>query len=124
MVNAAKRKEKQENAFKLRKHEQACKKEDFMAQSLKVWNQEIVANWEHEKTARRTHQLWWHGLPPPIRGKVWQLAIGNAVGLNSAASFALYAARAKDKKKTTNKKSEIEIELDVSRTFPQLCFFQ
>ena len=37
------------------------KKEDFMANSLKIWNNEILSNWKEQKNAKRTHQLWWHG---------------------------------------------------------------
>ena len=29
---------------------------------------------QHSKKAR---ELWWQGLPPSVRGKVWKLAIGN-----------------------------------------------
>ena len=27
--------------------------------------------------AKKTRELWWQGLPPSVRGKVWKLAIGN-----------------------------------------------
>lgn len=33
------------------------------------------------KNAKRTHELWWSGLPPSIRGKVWQLAIDNKLDI-------------------------------------------
>jgi len=53
--------EKKENQTKLKKYEQQMKKEDFMANSLKIWNNEILKNWNEQKNAKRTHQLWWHG---------------------------------------------------------------
>ena len=53
--------EQKENQTKLKKYEQQMKKEDFMANSLKIWNNEILTNWNDQKIAKRTHQLWWHG---------------------------------------------------------------
>jgi len=29
----------------------------------------------------RTRQLWWQGLPSTVRGRVWQLAIGNELNI-------------------------------------------
>ena len=28
-----------------------------------------------------TRQLWWHGIPPSIRGLVWKLVIGNDLNI-------------------------------------------
>ena len=128
----------------MKKHEQQMKKEDFMANSLKLWNTEILVNWNELKNAKRTHQLWWHGLPPSIRGKVWKLAIGNELNLTKE-SYYFYEKKAKQKldylkhnqgldqsfdlseSKNGEKSDESSVELiklDVSRTFPQLSFFQ
>ncbi len=78
--------------------------------------------------------MWWHGLPPSIRGQVWKLAIGNELNLTKE-SFIFYEKIAKEKLELLKQKpnnstekfheSSVElIKLDVSRTFPQLCFFQ
>ena len=137
MVEAAKKKELKEKEMKVKKHEQQVKKEDFMANSLRIWNTEILLNWKQFKDAKRTRQLWWHGLPPSIRGKVWKLAIGNDLKLTESSYF-VYKQKASDKLETLSKTSESNrlnnssahessvelIKLDVSRTFPQLCFFQ
>lgn len=45
MVANAKKKELKETQLKIKKNEQQLKKEDFMANSLKVWNNEIISNW-------------------------------------------------------------------------------
>lgn len=122
----------------MKKHEQQIKKEDFMTNSLKIWNTEILTNWNELKNAKRTRSLWWHGLPPPIRGKVWKLAIGNEANLTKE-SYYFYEKKAKEKLELLTKnqgagcdgcnlnlnESSVEmIKLDVSRTFPHLCFFQ
>ena len=106
-----------------------------MANSLRIWNTEILTNWNEAKNSKRTRQLWWHGLPPSIRGKVWKLAIGNDLELSKDA-YIFYRQKAAEKLETLSKnaneksvkfhhESSVElIKLDVSRTFPQLCFFQ
>ena len=35
------------------------------------------------KASKRTQDLWWKGIPPSIRGKVWKLAIGNDLNVTS-----------------------------------------
>jgi len=32
-------------------------------------------------TSRRVRDLWWQGLPPSVRGKVWSLAVGNELNI-------------------------------------------
>ncbi|CAG13864.1 unnamed protein product, partial [Tetraodon nigroviridis] len=29
------------------------------------------------RTSRRVRELWWQGVPPSVRGRVWSLAVGN-----------------------------------------------
>ena len=86
--------------------------------------------------------MWWHGLPPSIRGKVWKLAIGNELNLTKE-SYVFYERKSREKLELLSRRppptdksinsaanepfheSSVElIKLDVSRTFPQLCFFQ
>lgn len=130
MVEQAKKKELKEKELKHRKYEQQLKKEDFLANSLQIWNNEIIKNWSELKNAKRTHQLWYHGLPPAVRGKVWRLAIGNDLDLTKEI-YLFYENKAKEKleqikldpESATSSSVEL-IKLDVSRTFPQLCFFQ
>lgn len=73
-------------------------------------------------------------MPPSIRGTIWKLAIGNELSLTNE-SYYFYERKAKQKLELLKKyesqedekshESSVElIKLDVSRTFPQLCFFQ
>lgn len=32
-------------------------------------------------TSRRVRDLWWQGVPPSVRGKVWSLAVGNDLNI-------------------------------------------
>jgi len=138
MIEQAKKKEAKEKQLKLKRFEQQQKKEDFMANSLRLWNTEIIPNWDKMKNDKRTQDLWWHSLPPSIRGKVWKLAIGNELQLMSD-DYYFYEKKAHEKIEILSRTSNDEqllnaslsnesgvelIKLDVSRTFPQLCFFQ
>lgn len=41
------------------------------------------------KGTRRVRELWWQGLPPSVRGRVWSLAIGNELNITPGTN-ALY----------------------------------
>ena len=40
--------------------------------------------------------MWWQGIPPSIRGKVWMMAIGNELNITPEL-FEIFLARAKDR---------------------------
>merc|ERR1719431_2189768 len=79
----------------------------------------------------KTQALWWKGLPPPVRGRVWKLALPNALNLTPQL-YNILVNRAKEQLETKSgstgsgsREETLElIQLDVSRTFPQLCIFQ
>ena len=33
------------------------------------------------RASRRARDLWWQGVPPSVRGKVWSLAVGNELNI-------------------------------------------
>ena len=52
------------------------------------WFQSIATifpstDWQHEWQSKKTQGLWWRGLPPPVRGKVWRLALTNSLNLTT-----------------------------------------
>ncbi|EGC33543.1 drainin [Dictyostelium purpureum] len=53
-------------------------KEKSLIEARKIWEDEIIPNWEKKKKdIRRIKEIAWRGLPPAVRGKVWKLCIGN-----------------------------------------------
>ena len=67
---------------------------DTAADSLmRTWEDEILPRWNDAIRERRTRDLWWRGIAPRSRGRVWAKAIGNELGLTEA-SFAAALARA------------------------------
>lgn len=49
-------------------------KEDKMT---KVWQNEILNNWNQMKSTSKVRDMWTEGIPPKIRSEVWYKAIGN-----------------------------------------------
>ncbi|KAL3863850.1 hypothetical protein ACJMK2_005578 [Sinanodonta woodiana] len=129
--------------FLSRKHmEHQLRQEEQLLAASKAWIEEILPNWDSMKHSKKTRELWWHGLPPKVRGKVWQLAIGNDLNITQEL-YDICVSRAEDRIKAmdetsetfgtsetsseppSSKESSVElIKLDVSRTFPHLCIFQ
>ncbi|CAG9818842.1 unnamed protein product [Phaedon cochleariae] len=82
---------------------------------------------------KKTYDLWWHGLPSSVRGKVWKLAIGNDLNLTQQL-YEICLCRAQNRLNSLeppqnehgiDQESSLDvIRLDISRTFPQLCIFQ
>uniref|UniRef100_A0A671NQT2 TBC1 domain family member 14-like n=1 Tax=Sinocyclocheilus anshuiensis TaxID=1608454 RepID=A0A671NQT2_9TELE len=132
------------NAQKRKKQlEDRCKHEESVGNAALTWSQEILPNWQSMCSSKRVRDLWWQGLPPSVRGKVWSLAIGNELNITDEL-YNICLARAKEKwnafvAPTAATETETEdtglshadreaslelIKLDISRTFPSLCIFQ
>ncbi|XP_064199673.1 TBC1 domain family member 14 isoform X2 [Anguilla rostrata] len=141
MVAQAKKREMKEAQKRRKQLEDRCKLEESIGNAALTWNQEILPNWETMCTSRRVRELWWQGVPPSVRGKVWSLAIGNELNItHELYSICLSRAREKWKAMPTSssdtesedaglsladKEASLElIKLDISRTFPNLCIFQ
>uniref|UniRef100_A0A8C2S3W0 Rab-GAP TBC domain-containing protein n=1 Tax=Capra hircus TaxID=9925 RepID=A0A8C2S3W0_CAPHI len=91
------------------------------------------------RSTRRVRELWWQGLPPSVRGKVWSLAVGNELNITPEL-YEIFLSRAKERWKSfseTSSENDVEgvsvadreaslelIKLDISRTFPSLYIFQ
>uniref|UniRef100_A0AAR2KKV2 Rab-GAP TBC domain-containing protein n=1 Tax=Pygocentrus nattereri TaxID=42514 RepID=A0AAR2KKV2_PYGNA len=114
MVAEAKKRELKEAQKKKQQMKERFKQEDNISSAMVVWNTEILPNWDSMRGSRRVKDLWWQGLPPNVRGRVWSLAIGNDLNqfLESGTSVA-------------DRESSLDlIKLDISRTFPSLFIFQ
>ncbi|RWS02176.1 TBC1 domain family member 14-like protein [Dinothrombium tinctorium] len=127
MVKEAKRKEAKD-AKTLRKITNKRKKEeDRVIELIKVWQKDLLPNWSQVKNTKKVHDIWWVGIPPSIREKVWKLAIGNDLNLTHEL-YEICVSRSREKVWTflTSEGESVAdvIKLDVSRTFPHLGLFQ
>ncbi|XP_044924900.1 TBC1 domain family member 12 isoform X1 [Mustela putorius furo] len=139
MVAEAKKREIKD-AYKRKKiMKERFKQEENIASAMVIWINEILPNWEIMRSTRRVRELWWQGLPPSVRGKVWSLAVGNELNITPEL-YEIFLSRAKERWKSfseTNSENDAEgvsvadreaslelIKLDISRTFPSLYIFQ
>ncbi|XP_029962855.1 TBC1 domain family member 12-like [Salarias fasciatus] len=142
MVAGAKRRELKEAQRKKRQMKERHRQEDIISNAMVVWNTEILPHWDSVKGTRRVRDLWWQGLPPSVRGRVWSLAIGNELNI-TAELYEIFLSRAKEKWRSYSETSSVNdsesdggasladressldlIKLDISRTFPSLFIFQ
>ncbi|KAM4729970.1 TBC1 domain family member 12 isoform 2-T2 [Anableps anableps] len=142
MVAGAKRRELKEAQKKKRQMKERHRQEDSISSAMVVWNSEILPHWDAMKGTRRVRDLWWQGLPPGVRGRVWSLAIGNELNI-TAELYEIFLSRAKEKWRSYSETSSVNdsesdggasladressldlIKLDISRTFPSLFIFQ
>ncbi|XP_017338933.1 TBC1 domain family member 12 isoform X1 [Ictalurus punctatus] len=142
MVAEAKRRELKEAQKKKQQMKERFKQEDSIVNAMVVWNTEVLPNWDSMRGTRRVKDLWWQGLPPNVRGKVWSLAIGNELNITPEL-YEIFLSRAKERWRSFRETgSEVEaeadsgasladressldlIKLDISRTFPSLFIFQ
>ncbi|XP_062863839.1 uncharacterized protein tbc1d12a [Trichomycterus rosablanca] len=138
MMAGAKRRELKEAQRKKKQMKERLRQEENIARALLIWNTEVLPNWESMRNTRRVRELWWQGLPPSIRGKIWSLAIGNELNITPEL-YGIFLSRAKEKWRSFNKTSSLSenedcgadkessldlIKLDIFRTFPSLYIFQ
>lgn len=110
-------------------------KDDTVSSLLRIWEEHVLPNWDNVIKHKRTRELWWRGVAPRSRGKVWTRAIGNELGLTDA-SYLAALRRAQALEKTVKGGSQLTadeekkkgwldmIESDVKKTFMELKIFQ
>ncbi|XP_023943464.1 TBC1 domain family member 14 [Bicyclus anynana] len=96
MVEAARRKVEREAAARHARLQESLRMEERLARHAREWTQNILPDWHNMKNSKRTLELWWSGLPPAIRGRVWQLAIENKLKI-SHDHYQDYVTKAKQK---------------------------
>ncbi|XP_046968515.1 TBC1 domain family member 12-like [Vanessa cardui] len=96
MVEAARRRVEREAAARHARLQESIRMEERLARHAREWTQTILPDWHNMKNAKRTLDLWWCGLPPAIRGRVWQLAIENKLKITHE-MYEDYVAKAKQK---------------------------
>ncbi|XP_026733413.1 TBC1 domain family member 14-like [Trichoplusia ni] len=96
MVEAARRRVEREAAARHARMQESLRLEERLARHAREWTQNILPDWQNMKNSKRTLELWWSGLPPAVRGKVWQLAIENKLKITHD-MYQDYVAKAKQK---------------------------
>ena len=128
MMEKMKKREESEGRTRAQKLAEKRRMEDDLSELTSHWTNSIIPNWSSTHSNKKTQSLWWRGLPPPVRGRVWRLGLSNTLNLTPQL-YSILVQRARDQLKSTEtclgREETLElIRLDVSRTFPQLCIFQ
>lgn len=141
IISSARKRELKEAKQRKKLLQNQLKAEDELANATKIWIQEILPKWHQMKNYKRTQELWWQGVPPCVRGKLWRLALTNDLNVthdlydicvsraverlkSAAGSTDSIDEPSKDRDAADREASMELIQLDISRTFPHLCIFQ
>ncbi|GAB1865988.1 TBC1 domain family member 14 [Camponotus japonicus] len=120
ILEAARKRELREEKERKQQREYQLKEEERLAEDSNTWNVYVLPKFENVKNTKKVRELWWRGLPPSVRGRVWKLAISNNLNITPH----LYNLCLDRAMSSPNNESLAAIRLDVSRTFPTLCVFQ
>ncbi|XP_011634841.1 TBC1 domain family member 14-like [Pogonomyrmex barbatus] len=120
ILEAARKRELREEKERKQQREYQLKEEKRLAEDSNMWNTHVLPKFESVKNTKKVRELWWRGLPPSVRGRVWKLAIPNNLSITPH----LYNLCLDRAMSCPNNESLAAIRLDVSRTFPTLCVFQ
>jgi len=112
-----------------KKEKQRKEREKRLEDSIKVWSEDVIPNWDKRKGTKKVRELVCQGIPSLVRSKVWPLLIGNDLNITPEL-FSIFGARAERAKQRTESNSLGRegtvslIHLDLPRTFPMLSIFQ
>ncbi|XP_054168521.1 TBC1 domain family member 12-like [Oppia nitens] len=136
MIRQTRKKKQKEMKVMKKLVEKQLQLEEQVIEAIKLWNEEILPNWQKTRSQKKTNELWWSGVPSLVRQRLWILAIGNDLNIIDDV-YEQCVSRSKEKvwAKLSAECHENEdcccgestadlIKLDVSRTFPQLGLFQ
>jgi hypothetical protein len=105
--------------------ERKNKRDASLQERMKVWEKEILPSWTRARRETRLRKLWWKGVPPNLRGRIWALACGNSQMLprNLYSKTSAEATEARQAG-TFNKVDVAAIDADIEETLPSLRLFQ
>lgn len=120
ILEAARKRELKEEKERRLQREQQLREEERLAEDSLTWNTQILPKFDSVRDTKKVRDLWWRGLPPSIRGRVWKLAICNHLNVTPN----LYYLCLERAMSSPTNEAMMAIKLDVIRTFPTLCVFQ
>uniref|UniRef100_A0A6V7ISP0 Rab-GAP TBC domain-containing protein n=1 Tax=Bracon brevicornis TaxID=1563983 RepID=A0A6V7ISP0_9HYME len=120
ILREIRRRESREEKERKKKREERNREEERLLCDSRFWSNEIIPNFDNLRQTKEVKDLWWRGLPPSIRGKVWKLGIDNRLNIGNN----LYNNCLNNLTDNVYHEFLTAIKLDVSRTFPALCVFQ
>lgn len=122
-----------EKKLRTQRQVQRCEKDDTRESLHRIWQYYVDESTDISIIDNRVNDLCWRGISPSLRGRVWQRAIGNPLGL-TVKSYEKALQRAKDIKRQPTEQLDradrniellfLDIERDAETAFPELNLFQ
>jgi hypothetical protein len=81
MLREAKRKEQKDARLAKKQAARKHKEEEKLVEVIRVWQDEVLPNFEAARNTKKVREMWFQGIPPNLRGRVWQAAIGNELNI-------------------------------------------
>ncbi|KAL8903671.1 MAG: hypothetical protein Q9207_003773 [Kuettlingeria erythrocarpa] len=112
---------------------QKCEEDNTRSTLLRIWEEHVLPNWDQATREPRTRELWWRGVAPRSRAKVWQKAIGNELALTEQTYIkALQRAKEMESRIASSRGADCSnerawfdaIRRDVNVAVPELNLFQ
>ena len=115
-----------------RDNEKKILRESEIREMMRIWEVDILSNWDKKKKTKQVEKLIKRGLPPKVRGEVWLRLIGNPMGItqdyfliNVNKAHKLRAALEGGGGDAVGKEGSLKfIKQDISRTFHLLGYFR
>jgi hypothetical protein len=110
-----------------------CKQNDTREGLNRIWEAFAASESDTTSSDESIRELWWRGVSPKVRGRVWQRAIGNQLALTEESySKALTRARdirSRDPASLSDREKFmlsgfVDIQRDAETAFPELNLFQ
>ncbi|KAH7391762.1 rab-GTPase-TBC domain-containing protein [Pyrenochaeta sp. MPI-SDFR-AT-0127] len=113
-----------------RAQDEALAREKASRIKAEYWSALLLPNWATEMTnpeLRATHRkMWWNGIPPRLRGQVWQKAIGNDLEVTEG-TYKIALEKAKEEIKHYGYEAlggrYLQVVEGTSTVFPELKMF-
>lgn len=142
VYEAARKQQKETIQRKVAERVKCIKREEKVSDSIAIWKNTIIPQWNELRNTNRVRKLWSMGLPPCVRSVVWKMATPNELQLtrlfvdillrDAEKGIALYdqglleeSPVDEDIKTVYQLRQVIKlVDLDVNRTYANLKIFQ
>ncbi|KAI5121319.1 hypothetical protein M0805_003786 [Coniferiporia weirii] len=106
------------------KQERRLARERAVEESTIHWEQHILPDWKNAIRDTNLRKLWWNGIPPKLRGIVWEKAIGNGLALSKDTYRTCLARALRALASSTFPTTTLNlIDSDIRSTLPTLHIF-
>ncbi|KAL5518744.1 hypothetical protein ACEPAH_427 [Sanghuangporus vaninii] len=113
----------EEKKQKLRQ-ERRLAREHAVEESISIWEHQIIPDWKNAVRDPKLRKIWWNGIPPKLRGIVWEKTVGNGLALSKDTYRTCFARASRALAAGTFPTTTLNlIDADIRSTLPTLHIF-